>query len=345
MAYTTINLPAIKAISTWTCVTPVRVGLPEDLLADSATSDQALPVVNEALIAYAQGLLDQVKMDPNLNLNQGEVLMFIADVPNIPPQDVPVMIAQANQAQAGDVKTMRTIGVCHPAPNEDYSLENVVSPIVEAGSYLGNFEGKNVQHIGTITILQQPKHGILRLLTEADRGMLFCDTAAPVNPADGAYVYLPNKGYVGKNSATALVEIAGVKVKVVYFFQAWAGGLGNTRLEELCGKRGYHWKISSTLDSNGNSMLTAVDYQSNVTGENMVVTPAAAAITLDSLLGGLAANTSGISLNIADLPAGSVGQPTANTTTLDTDAAGYGWFVDSTPYDNDELRIVESIRR
>ncbi len=117
---------------------PVRVGLPEDLLADSATSDQALPVVNEALIAYAQGLLDQVKLD--MNLSQGEVLMFIADVPNIPPQDVPVMIAQANQAQAGDVKTMRTIGVCHPAPNEDYSLENVVSPIVEAGSYLGNFK-------------------------------------------------------------------------------------------------------------------------------------------------------------------------------------------------------------
>src|SRR6266705_6152553 len=146
----TINLPAIKAISTWTCVPPVRVGLPKDLLADSATSDQALLVVNEALIAYAQGLLDQVKLD--MNLSQGEVLMFIADVPNIPPQDVPAMIAQANQAQAGDVKTMRTIGVCHPAPNEDYSLENVVSPIVEAGSYLGNFEGKNVQHIGTITI-------------------------------------------------------------------------------------------------------------------------------------------------------------------------------------------------
>ncbi len=168
--------------------------------------------------------------------------MFVADVPNVPPQDVPVMIAQASQAQAGDVRTMRTIGVCHPAPNEDYSLENAVSPIVEAGSYLGNFEGKNVQHIGTITILQQPKHGILRLVTEAD-GNRFGE--GRFDPTSGLYAYLPKKGYVGKDSAAALVEIAGVKVKVVYFFQAWAGGLGNTGLEELCGKRGYHWKISS----------------------------------------------------------------------------------------------------
>src|SRR6266705_1328324 len=278
-------------------------------------------------------------MDPNLNLNQGEVLMFIADVPNIPPQDMPVVIAQASQAQAGNVQTMRTIGVCEPVPNEDYSLENVFSPKGSAAYYLRMYERQSVADTdpATVTILQQPKHGILRLLTEADRGMLFSDTAAPVNPADGAYVYLPNKGYVGKDSATALVEIAGVKVKVVYFFQAWAGGLGNTGLEELCGKRGYHWKISSTLDSNGNSMLTAVDYQSNVTGENIVVTPAAAAITLDSLLGGLVANTPGISLNLVDLPGGAVGQTTANTITLDTDAAGFGWFIDPTPYENEEF--------
>ncbi len=118
--------------------------------------------------------------------------MFIPDMPNVPPQDVPVMIAQANQAQAGDV--------------------------------LGNFEGKNVQHTGTITILQQPKHGILRLVTEAD-GNRFGE--GRFDPASGLYAYLPKKGYVGKDSATALVEIAGVKVKVVYFFQAWAGGLGN----------------------------------------------------------------------------------------------------------------------
>src|SRR6266568_1220037 len=261
---------------------PVRVGLPEDLLADNATS---------------------------------------------------------NQAQAGDVQTMRTIGVCEPVPNEDYSLENVFSPKGSAAYYLRMYEHQSVTDTdpATVTILQQPKHGILRLVTEADRGTILNSEGGPLDPASGLYAYLPKKGYVGKDSATALVEIAGVKVKVVYFFQAWAGGLGNTGLEELCGKRGYHWKISSTLDSNGNSMLTAVDYQSNVAGENIVVTPAAAAITLDSLLGGLVANTPGISLNLVDLPGGAVGQTTANTITLDTDAAGFGWFIDPTPYENEEF--------
>jgi len=173
--------------------------------------------------------------------------MFIPDMPNVPPQDMPVMIAQANQAQAGDVKTMRTIGVCEPVPNEDYSLENVFSPKGSAAYYLRMYEHQSVTDTdpATVTILQQPKHGILRLVTEADRGTILNSEGGPLDPASGLYAYLPKKGYVGKDSATALVEIAGVKVKVVYFFQAWAGGLGNTGLEELCGKRGYHWKISS----------------------------------------------------------------------------------------------------
>ena len=190
--------------------------------------------------------------------------MFIPDMPTVPPQAVPVLIAQANQAQEGDVKTIRTIGVCEPVPNEDYSLENAISPIGAAGFYLWNFEHKQVPHIGTVTILQQPKHGILRVLTEAD-GKRF-GFEGKFAPADAGYVYLPEKGYLGKDSATALVEIAGVKVKVVYFFQAWPGGLGNTGLERLCGKRGYQWKISSTLDTHGHSTLTSVFYQSNISG-------------------------------------------------------------------------------
>ncbi|HYS86491.1 MAG TPA: hypothetical protein VEN78_16035 [Bradyrhizobium sp.] len=146
--------------------------------------------------------------------------MFIPDMPNVPPQDVPVVIAQASQAQAGNVQTMRTIGVCEPVPNEDYSLENVFSPKGSAAYYLRMYERQSVADTdpATVTILQQPKHGILRLVTEADRGTLFGDTADPLGPASGLYAYLPKKGYVGKDSATALVEIAGVKVKVVYFF-------------------------------------------------------------------------------------------------------------------------------
>ena len=226
-------------------------------------------------------------------------MMFTMDMPDVPPQNMPVLIAQANQAQAGDVKTLRTIGVCQPAPNQPriYSLENVVEPKGEAAFYLRSYEHKNVadSDSSTVTILQQPKHGVLRLVTEADRGKLFDSGAALLDPDASLYAYLPNDGYLGKDKAVVLVEIAGVKIKVIYFFQAIDAPRGD--INELCGKKGYHWKISTTLDANGDSTLTAVDYLPTLTGDGTLVTVATWASALgEGLAGSLAADTSGISL-------------------------------------------------
>ncbi len=44
-----------------------------------------------------------------------------------------------------------------------------------------------------------------------------------------------------------------------------------------------------------------------------------------------------ISVSITDLPNAAVGQTTGSSITLDTTAAGNGWFVDSTPADNSEF--------
>jgi hypothetical protein len=222
----------------------------------------------------------------DLNLTQGDVTMFIPDMPNVPPQDVPVMIAQANQAQASDVTTIRTLGVCQPIPNmpdSPPSLDNVAEPIGEAKTYFRMYEHQQVTGSATTTILLQPKHGILRLLTEADRGTIFDSSAGPVDPTNPGYVYLPEKGYLGKDSATVLVEIGGIKVKVVFFFQAVGRPLGNTGGEELCATTGLRWKISSTLDANGNSTITSVEYQSPTINAGATTTDTAAlASTLES---------------------------------------------------------------
>ncbi|MEO7623423.1 MAG: hypothetical protein ABIS30_10200, partial [Gallionella sp.] len=292
---------------------------------------------SEAFVGNAQSLLDQVKTE--MGLTQGEVTMFIPDMPNVPPQYVPVMIAQANQAQANDTTTTRTIGVCDPSPNNNYSLENVIEPVGEAGFYLRSYEHQQVRDIGTVTVLQQPKHGVLRLVTEADRGTLFDSSAGPLKSDSALYAYLPEQGYLGNDKAVMLVDIAGVKVKVVYFFKAVGGPLGNYGVEEFCGKRGYHWKISSTLDANGNSTITSVDYQSPVITATATVTDTAAlAATLEtSVLSNLTLNTSAITLNIANLPGGAVGQTVSNVITLDDNAAGNNWFIDPTPVDNSEF--------
>lgn len=273
--------------------------------------------------------------------------MLIPDMPNVPPQYVPVMIAQANQAQPNDVATMRATGVCYPVPSNYYSGENTLSPIVNAKAYFSIYEHKKVasSEATTVTVLQQPKHGILRLVTEADRGVLFSSSSGPANPDNPNYAYLPEKGYLGKDSASFLIEIGGVQVKVVYFFQAVEGPLGNTGREDYCSETGIRWKISSTIDANGNSTITSVEYQSPVvSAANTALTDTAAlASTLclnftagASFLGSATVDPSVITLTIADLTNGAVGQAVGNTITLDDNAAGHNWFIDTTPADNSE---------
>ncbi len=113
------------------------------------------------------------------------------------------------------------------------------------------YENRTVTGPATVTVLQQPAHGVLRLLTEADRGTLFSSSSGPLDPADPGYVYLPDSNYVGKDSATMLVNFGKVKVTVKYYFHAINYPLGNTGLHDLCAKTGVFWKISSNLFHNG----------------------------------------------------------------------------------------------
>ena len=49
-----------------------------------------------------------------------------------------------------------------------------------------------------------------------------------------------------------------------------------------------------------------------------------------------------VTVQLADLPKGVLGEVLGTTILLDSDAAGYGWFVDSTPNDNVEFANVIS---
>ncbi|MCX7168457.1 MAG: hypothetical protein NTV11_19600 [Rhodocyclales bacterium] len=153
----------------------------------------------------------------------------------------------SSKARAIDVTTSKRVhilGVCFLAPNHMYSLENVLDPRVAAGNYLWSFAHRKVGNTGPIkvTVLQQPAHGVLHQVTEAD-GNKFGE--GRLDPAYPLYAYLPESGYMGKDKAVFLVEVAGVKVKVVYYLQGVAGTPG-PQLDEIYCKRGYMWKISTT---------------------------------------------------------------------------------------------------
>jgi hypothetical protein len=267
-------------------------------------------------------LLDQVKAD--MNLTQGDVTMFIPDMPNVPPQYVPVMIAQAASVQLSTEKLDTTIGVCQLIPSgpvdmpqsADYSLGAVGA----VATYLDRVEHTKVyQYLQSATtteiVLQQPKHGRL----DANTGK-----------------YYPELGYLGKDSVTYLVEIGGHRVKVIYFIQM-NPGVGDESYKKLCPNPEY-WKISSTLDADGNSTITSVEYQSPIinAGATTTDTAALAATLSTSILSTLSVDPSLVTFNLADLAGGAVGQTTGTTITLDTNAAGHNWYIDTTPWDNSE---------
>ncbi len=290
--------------------TPQRqVILPtHNLLADAATSDQAPPTDSQpTLLGAAQILLNQLQ--PHLELNPDEeVTMFVADLPpDVPAQYAPIIVAQVKPAQSGATNINRTVGVCQLVENQEGSRLSAVNgfePIRALNIYFSWVEHREVGLQGTVTLLQTPTHGTV----EGD--------------SNGAYLYIPSDlAYQGPDKATFLVEIGGIKAKVVYYFQVLPGVGGGTEGSDpyddkkLCPK-GEYWKIS----------LSDTDAVSSLAGFISPTSP------LNYQLKNV-----DVSLNFANLVNGAVGETVGHTITLDDDGAGHGWFIDSTPQSNDEF--------
>lgn len=111
-----------------------------------------------------------------------------------------------HKAQTSTATKARVIGVCSPSPSNIYSAENGLAPLTSAQAYFRLFEHRSVTGSVTTTILQQPKHGVLRLITEAD-GNTYGE--GRFVPSDQLYVYLPDSGYLGTDTGSILVDFGG----------------------------------------------------------------------------------------------------------------------------------------
>jgi len=223
--------------------------------------------------------------------------MFV-DMPDLQQQYAPVMVALTNQAQQA-ASTPRTAGVCQVMPNRpgvEITLENSLSPDAYAANYLFEFEKRHIDDAGAIvTFVQLPKHG--KLINEV-RG-------ASVSKGGNNYSYVPDPGYYGRDKVIALVRIDGYQVKVVYFLQAVKEDIGDTWEGKYCGPKGMTWKISLP--------------------DTPLDTP-----TIQSLLSFTGIDTP-VKVAISDLAGGALGSTQGTTITLNTNAAGHGWFIDATP--------------
>jgi hypothetical protein len=306
------------------------VALPNNLLAEAYGVAEAANRI-EAMRAIAQTIAGDVQSD--FGFDQGDLTMLFMDMPDIPPQYTPIIVAQASQAQQQGVE--RTIGICHPIENRlesKLSAVNSVSPVGTAYSYLKNIEHRKIDDAAYLaakmTLLQAPTHGELKLWEGRQTGRYL---SADYN-------------YTGPDQATVLVEIGDYKVKVVYRFVLMpnvpgSNDEGTARDNKNICPNGHMWKITTTNDASGNFVVSSIDYLPPTTSAAgaTVGDIATLASTLGaSVLSTLSGDTLGVNLTFADLPGAAVGQTTGSTITLDTNAAGYNWFIDTTPSLNEE---------
>ncbi len=156
--------------------------------------------------------------------------MLVMDMPDVPPQYGQVMIAQVGAEKQGTVKANRTLGVCKLVENPPMipggTAINSLSPILEVKNYFRSKEKRNIEGPSITTVLEHPKHGELK-----DEGTSVLRHGTVVDTGERGYSYLPARGYLGRDRAVLLIEIAGMKITMVYSFRVVDVIEGS---EELC---------------------------------------------------------------------------------------------------------------
>jgi hypothetical protein len=218
------------------------------------------------------------------------VPMFIMDVPYVPPQDTPIVLAQADAASVAPPADF-VMNACQetfhtPDPRSAF---RAVDPAYMLSNYLGSF-GYTVELTAIkTTLLQDTTHGKI--------------TSVIDNTGRPWYRYDPAPGYHGDDKAIFMAEYSGKYYKIVL-------------------------QIKVTENFNENDPQCP---------DNLPVLIKATKPSSGASGYGSGYDLGSVSIAFADLAASALGQTNANGITLDTNAAGYNWFIDTTPADNSEF--------
>lgn len=89
--------------------------------------------------------------------------MFVMDVPNIPAQEPPLIVADASALQGKTQKYDSIIGVCHLSANPfvPQSAVNSLSPPLELKNYFRINEHYKIEGKANVSVIQMPTHGAL----------------------------------------------------------------------------------------------------------------------------------------------------------------------------------------
>ena len=253
-------------------------------------------------------------------------------------EELPIMLAAAPSSTATDagaasapvpVATQQTkydavysmCGYMHSADQVPYNIErdNVVSPSEATNTYFFELNGKLPNFASgqgepeplQVKVLKGPAHGAL----------------VPATKTAIYFVYHANPGYLGSDQMVFEVETMGKKFKVIQTVVIDNSGNLDYPTPDTV-KTG-----NEVCPDDKGSFLDIIELPTDgfASDEELAMLHS----MLSFALGGVGGMSNG-SLNIADLPNAAVGQTTGSTVTLDTNAAGYNWFIDTTPTDNSE---------
>ena len=243
------------------------------------------------------------RMEAELDLTRGEMTMFTLDMPNEPPRPPMVVVAQAAPVQVERTGKMRAMGICATARSNpgtplhpaEYSP---LDPRYAAESYFFIYEnGKRVAHFDEVGRHIPLPLSAIKLIAPPKHGQ-FSD-----GPDGFPYMYMPDLDFVGDDKVIFEVTVEGMPVRVVVAIKV-RENLGDEQYGEYC--KVDRWKISTAPADTPEYTLSAV---------------------IAGLLDGPAPH-------VADLPGLATGQTIGSQITLDTNAAGYTWYIDFTPLDN-----------
>jgi hypothetical protein len=251
------------------------------LLTDDTTASAFDLTAPAPLQSEAQGVISYTQ-----TLIEGEELMFIMDVPSIPAQETPIVLAQA-AAPAGSTPQpdyiLQTCGETE-STGDPRSAMHAVDPAGMIRNYMQGIYNRPVElsSITNITLLQNTSHGKI--------------TSVIDNTGRSWYRYDPTPNYVGNDKAVFQAEYEGKVYKIVLELRVF---LMVNEYEPTCPQPKL---IKVKKPSTGSS-----GYDLN-----------------------------SITVTFADLDGGAIGLTNTSGITLDDNAAGHNWFIDTTPSDNSE---------
>lgn len=139
--------------------------------------------------------------------------MFTMDIPNIPAQNTPSVLALAESFVATSpvnsaLQADYLLKMCtEKSSGEDMNVTNIVSPATWLASYIGNQEKRDIDPdtaIVNVTLISATAYGKL-IQKNTDSGRVY-------------FTYEPIRDYEGKDSAVFMAEFEGKRYQVVVNF-------------------------------------------------------------------------------------------------------------------------------